>query len=133
MSDSKDEFDCDVKDESWLQDDKDENIVTPNFDESKINRFLLTKTVLIDYIRERTKQIHNKRLLVSSEGEKAIVKVIEYHLKEYLEKFIYVILDLVEVSNLKTIFPRHVYCCEKVVSGIYNSSFTVCGSDETDE
>ena len=137
------EFDFDLKDDSWLKDEEVENEEKQEeetekeeeklkIDISKINRELIPKTVLVDYIRERVKQTHNKRLLVSGEGEKTLWKVAENNLKEYLDKLINTIVDLVAVSDLKTIFQRHILCGDKILSGSY-TDFAVCETNETDK
>ena len=54
-----DEFDFDLKDDSWLKNEQEiEKEEKPKVDFSKLDRDLLSKSVLIDYIRERKKNIH---------------------------------------------------------------------------
>ncbi|WP_287588342.1 hypothetical protein [Candidatus Borrarchaeum sp.] len=112
-----DDIDFDLKDESWLKDEEDLDTEEKlNYDLSKIDRDLLSKTVLIEYIRERIKQKHQKRISITGESEKAILKFIENQLKQFLDLLINELIPIVEVSLKKTIFPRHVRYTKSVIS-----------------
>jgi ribosome-binding ATPase YchF (GTP1/OBG family) len=118
MKDIKfEDIDFDLKEESWIKDE--ENLDTEaklNYDLSKIDRDLLSKTVLIEYIRERIKQKHQKRISVSGESEKALLRLSEDQLKQFLDLLIDELIPIVEVSLKKTIFPRHVSYAKNVIS-----------------
>jgi len=119
MKDSEfEDIDFDLKDEDWLE-DEDEIEGTeekPTYDLSKIDRDLLSKSVLIEYIRERIKQKHQKRISVSGESEKALLRLTEDQLKKFIDLLIDELIPIVEVSLKKTIFPRHVSYAKSVLS-----------------
>ena len=101
----------DIKDDSWLGDEKEETT-----DNEPLTRKLIPKTLLYDYFKAKTKELHGSRFNITKEGVKTLSRLTNDFVKAYLDQLCEYVIELVLMSNLKTAFPRHIAFSHNVIA-----------------
>jgi hypothetical protein len=100
----------DIDDESWLS-DKEE--LEKN---DRLTKYLIPKTLLYDYFKTKTKELHGSRFNITKEGMKTLTRLTNNFVKSYLDQLSEYVIELVLMSNLKTAFPRHIEFSHNVIA-----------------
>lgn len=85
-------------------------------EDERLTRDLIPKTLLYDYFKAKTQQLHGSRFNITKEGVKTLSRLTNEFVKAYLDQLCEYVIELVLLSNLRTAFPRHIAFSHKLIN-----------------
>ncbi len=115
------DIDFDLKDEKTTEETETEDKLNLESievftEDERLTRDLIPKTLLYDYFKAKTQQLHGSRFSISKEAVKTLTQLTNEFVKSYLDQLCEYVIELVLMSRLKTAFPRHIKFSHKLIS-----------------